>query len=69
MIAYNIGVLPIIRDLQYAHPCITHPWYADDVRSGDSFGDIIAHLHNFQKRGPLRGYFPDPTKIILVLAL
>ena len=31
MIAYSIGVLPLIRELLEAHPCVTQPWYTDDA--------------------------------------
>ena len=30
MIAYGIGVLPLIRDLRRDHPHVTQPWYTDD---------------------------------------
>ena len=34
MIAYGIVVLPLIRDLRRAHPCVMQPWYADDAWEG-----------------------------------
>ena len=34
MIAYVIGVLPLIRDIRRAHPRVTQPWYADDMGAG-----------------------------------
>ena len=34
MIAYGIGVLPLIRDLRRAHPHFMQPWYADDGGGG-----------------------------------
>ena len=37
MIAYGIGVLPLIRELREAHPRFTQPWYADDAGLG---GDV-----------------------------
>ena len=36
-IEYGIGVLPLIRGLQNAHPRFTQPWYADDAGSGGTF--------------------------------
>ena len=38
MIAYGIGVLPLIRDLRRAHPRVMQPWYADDAGRGGSLG-------------------------------
>ena len=34
MIAYGIWVLPLIRELREAHPCVTQPWYTDDAGEG-----------------------------------
>ena len=32
------------------------------------FGKILDHVQDLQARGSPRGYFPEPTKIILVMA-
>ena len=68
MIAYGIGVIPLIIGLHEAHPCVTNPWYADDVRAGGPFEHILAHFMDMQVMGPPRGYFPEPTKSILVVS-
>ena len=68
MIAYGIGVLPLIRELRGAHPRVTQPWYADDAGAGRKFSHILEHLRYLQARGPARGYYPEPTKSILVVA-
>ena len=68
MIAYGIGVLPLIRDLRRYHPHVTQPWYANDVGVGGKFGDVMAHFRDLQPRGTDQGYFPEPTKSILVVA-
>ena len=34
MIAYGIGVLPLIQELWDAHPRVTQPWYDDDTGAG-----------------------------------
>ena len=36
--------------------------------AGGKFKHILAHLRDLQARGPPRGYYPEPTKIILVVA-
>ena len=68
MITYEIGVLPLIRELQVSHPRVTQLWYADDTGAGGKFGHILKHLRDLQARVLARGYYPDPTKIILVVA-
>ena len=69
MISYGIGVLPLRRELRGAHTRVTQPWYADDAGAGGKFPHILAHLRYLQVRGPPRGYLPEPTKSILVVAL
>ena len=69
MITYGIGVLPLIRELWDSHPRVTHPWHTDDMGAGGKIGRILAHFQDLQVRGLSRGYFPEPTKKILVVAL
>ena len=68
MIAYGIGVLPLIRELRGAHPRVTQPWYADDAWARGNCMHILAYHWDWQAQGPPRGYLPEPTKIILVVA-
>ena len=68
MIVYGIGVLPLIRKLRGAHPWVTQPWYNDDTGAGGKFPNIMEHLRDLQERVPAQGYYPEPTKIILVVA-
>ena len=35
---------------------------------GGKFKDVHAHFQDLQARGPAQGYYPDPTKSILVVA-
>ena len=68
MIAYGIGVLPLIRVLRSDHPQVSQPWYADYAGAGGKFGDILAHFRDLQLKGPAQRYFPEPTKSILVVS-
>ena len=68
MIAYGIGVLPIIRELRNTHPRVTQPWYTDDAGVEGTFQQILEHFWDLQARVPARGYYPEPTKSILVVA-
>ena len=69
MIAYGIGVLPLIRELQGDHPQVTEPWYADDAVAGGKFPNIVERVRDLQARGPAGDYYLEPTKSILVVAL
>ena len=51
-----------------AHPRVTQPWYSDDAGAGGTSIDVQAHFQDMQAQGPARGYYPDPTKSILVVA-
>ena len=68
MFAYGIGVFPLIRELRNAHPRVTQPWYADDAGAGGTFQQILEHFRDLQASVPDRGYYPEPTKSILVVA-
>ena len=68
MIAYGIGVLPLIRVLRRDHPQVMQPWYTADAGAGGNFEAVMAHFRDLQLKGLARGYFPDPTKSILVVS-
>ena len=44
MISYDIGVLPLIRELWDEHLCVAQSCYADDVGAGGTFKQILAHI-------------------------
>ena len=69
MIAYGIGVLPLIKEFWNAHPRVTQTWYANDAGAGGTFQQIQEHVRDLQVRGPARGYYLEPTKSILVMDL
>ena len=68
MIAYDIGVLPLIRELLESHPEVSQLWYADNVGNGRISPHIISHLYDIMVRGPHRGYSPELTKSILLVS-
>ena len=69
MIAYGIGVLPLIREVWDAHPRVTQPCYADDAGAGGGRSSWCRRTSGICRRGgPARGYYPEPTKSILVVA-
>ena len=46
---------------------MSQPWYADDAGAGGSFQAIRKQFESLKKLGPARGYFPEPSKSILVV--
>jgi hypothetical protein len=53
--------------LQKEFPAVKQPWYADNAGAGGSFTDLRKFFLRLQEIGPLYGYFPEPTKSILVV--
>ena len=67
MISYGIGILLLVFELCTAHPHIMQLWYADNSGAGGTFKVLHDHIQDLFVRGPLQGYFTEPTKIILVV--
>ena len=57
IIAYDIGVLPLIRDIQGAHPHVTQLCYADYVGAGRELRRVFEHFQDLQAREVPQGYF------------
>ena len=68
MIAYCIGVIPLIREIQEAHPNVSQPWYANDAGSGGTFHCILDYLDGIIVSPSMRRYYLDLTKIILIVS-
>jgi hypothetical protein len=67
MVAYGILLLPLIHLLKKAYPAVNQPWYANDAGAGAKFGQIRAYFERLQEEGPKFGYFPEPSKSILIV--
>jgi hypothetical protein len=68
MFGYAVGLLPLIRGLKSQFPMVTQPWYADDAGAGATFKRIRATFLRLFQLGPDYGYYPEPTKSILVVS-
>ena len=66
MVAYGVGLLPLIRQLKNEFPARSQPWYADDAAAGGKFVLIGQFMARLCELGPAYGYFPEPDKSILV---
>ena len=67
MVVYGIGALPLCRTIKDEVPECHQPWYADDAGAGGKFDDILNYFNVLTNEGPARGYFPEPSKSILIV--
>jgi hypothetical protein len=67
MLAYGTGILPLIRQLKPEFPQVEQPWYADDEGAGAKFDKIECFFRRLCEIGRLFGYYPEPTKSILIV--
>jgi len=67
MIVYGIGTLPLVRQLKQEFPAVEQTWYADDGGAGGRFDSIRKQFTRLQEIGPNFGYFPEPTKSMLII--
>ena len=65
--AYSLGLLPLIRQLKVEFPKAEQAWYADDAGAGGNFSEIRRLFKILKEIGPDHGYFPEPSKSILVV--
>ena len=56
MVAYVIGVLPLIKQLKVEYPDITYPWYADNALALGTFGNIELYFNFLKQSVPGHGY-------------
>ena len=68
MVAYRLGILPLICEFRTSHPSVTQPWCAYEAGAGGTFEEIRRHLDDLIVQGSLCRYFREPTKSILVVS-
>ena len=69
MVAYGIGILPMIKQLKAEFPDIPQPWYDDDSGALGTFANVELYFNLLKLLGPGRGYCPKPSKSILIMDL
>ena len=67
IIAYGIGILPLINNIKRELPDVTQPWYADNAGSLGTFDRLDNHFYSLSRPISGRGYHPKPTKIIIIV--
>ena len=66
MVLYGITLAPLAEELRTADPGLLSPFYADDAVFDGSAPRSAQLLKLLMKRGPDRGYFPDPAKSLFI---
>ena len=64
MSMYAIGIFPLILRLKHLASQI---WYADDSSAAGAIKSLGKWWEELQKVGPSFGYFPNPSKCLLVV--
>ena len=67
MFWYGHGIKQLIGEVKQGFPAVRQPWYADNAGAGGSFTDLRNFFLRLQEIGPAFGYFPEPTKSILIV--
>jgi len=66
MVIYGVVLTPLTESVQEAQPDILQAWYADDSSFAGSAPAIAAAMCMILEKGPARGYYPEPSKSILI---
>ena len=66
MMAYGVGLLPLIRHLRTQFPSLFQSWHADDGSAGGRLELIKTFFVELCAAGPYYGYHPEPDKFILI---
>ena len=67
MMAYGIGILPLIKNLKRKIPDVTQPCYADNAVALGAFTRLDTSFDSLTRPGPVWGYHPEPTKSVLIV--
>ena len=64
-VPYGIIILPLIKCQKWTYLDVTQPWFADDDGALGTFDKLEQYFNSLKCNGLARGYYPNPTKIIL----
>ena len=67
MIAYGIGILPLINNTKREIPDVTQPWYADYSVALGMFAILETYFDSLTRQGLGQGYRHKPSKSVLIL--
>ena len=66
MVLYGITLVPLAEELRAADPGLLSPFYAEDAAFDGLEGHSAQLLKMLMKRGPDRGYLPEPSKSLFI---
>jgi hypothetical protein len=66
MIIYGVALTPLSEQLRRDVPGVLQPWYADDMAMVGPASGIASCMALLEANGPARGYYPEPSKSILI---
>ena len=69
IIAYGIGIFPLINSIRREIPDVTQPWYADISGALSTFERLETYFDSLTRQGPGWGYHPKPSKSLLIVSL
>ena len=65
MVAYGIGIIPLIKHLKLTYTDVRQTWYVDDDGALVTFYKPEPYFKALNHKSPARGYYPETTTIIL----
>ena len=69
MIAYGIGMLPLIKNLNLEIPDVIHPCYSDGAGALGMSARLETYFYLLTHQGLGWEYHPEPTKIVLIVRM
>ena len=67
MVAYRLGIIPLMKLLKLAYPDVTHPRYSDDAGALGTIDNLERYFKILKTDGPDWESYFTPTKVILVV--
>ena len=67
MLLYAVAMMPLVNSL-HCREQYQQSWYADDSACAGPLNSIHSWLDLLIERGPTYGYFPEPSKSVVVVA-
>ena len=66
-VVYDIDILPLIKRPEAEFTQVIQPWYADNYSKLGTFKNVELYFNLLKQFGPERGYYPKPSKSVLIV--